>query len=151
MMTFILLGDWVSESEEPDKVSFMWLGRNQRGMSHDSKNNEQLRTHYQQLFGKELSKDNIESLISCNFSAIEGHPELEIQVFNSSRLLQELLGPEVVCALKFNGEECQEIKHNKRYFKRKFDKDKLFCCRLMRAPEQHLQRFLFQTTSLSAW
>ena len=60
----------------------------------------------EQLFGKQLFKDSAESLISCDFSSIEGHPDLEIQIFNSSHSLQWLLGPDVVHALKLDGEEC---------------------------------------------
>ena len=29
MMALILLGDWVNESEDPDKVSLTWIGLNQ--------------------------------------------------------------------------------------------------------------------------
>ena len=71
MTTLILLGDWVNKSEEPDKASLMWLGTNQKGFSHDSNNKNQLRIHFQKIFGKELSKETIESLITCKFSSIE--------------------------------------------------------------------------------
>ena len=60
----------------------MWLGSNQKGVFHDSKNKDQLQTHFQKLFGKELSKDNTESLITCEFSSIEDYPDLEQHVFN---------------------------------------------------------------------
>ena len=77
MMAFILLGDWVNESEEPDKVSLMRLGSNQTGVNHNTKNKDQLRMHFQQMLGKELSKENIETLITCKFSSIDSYPDLE--------------------------------------------------------------------------
>ena len=74
---FILLSDWVNKFEKPDKLSLMWLGSNQKGVSYDSKNKCQLQIHFQKRFGKELSNDSIESLITCKFSSIEDYPDLE--------------------------------------------------------------------------
>ena len=137
-MTFVLLRDWMIKSKDPYKVSFMWLRSNHRGMLYDSKNKEQMLMHHQQSLGKESSKDNTESLISCNFYAIEGSPDLEIQVCNYFHFLQEILVPDVVHALKFDGEVHQETKHNERCFKSKLDKDESLVHRFICALEQCL-------------
>ena len=88
MVSFLLTGDWiVRHSDNPDKLSFMFLGPNQSGKLYTSKNKDQLRVHFQQLFSKELSKENIEALISCSFLAIEGFHDLEPQVFTICHFL----------------------------------------------------------------
>ena len=110
MMALTLLGDQVNKYEDHDKTSLMWIDSNQKGISCISNNKNQLRIHYQQLFGKELSKDSIESIMSCYFQAIEGHLDLEHQVHNYSVFVCELLGYDVFCALKFEGEVHREMK-----------------------------------------
>ena len=138
--TLALLGDQASESEEAGKTPFMRLGSNQRGGSHSPKSKEQLRARCQKVLGKELSKDNMESLISCDFSAIEGRPEK----IRFSTLLTPFknLGPDAAHALKFDGEARQELKHNDHYFKSVLEKNKLFSCRLAHVLDQHFQQFL---------
>ena len=133
MITLILLGNWVNKSEEPDKISLMLLGSNQKGVSYDSKTKYQLRIHFRQLFDKELSKDNIESLTTCNFSSIEDYPNLEQQGFGLAHDIMELLGCDHICALKFEGEVHEEMKKKKPAFKNEFAKGLLFGHRFMHA------------------
>ena len=46
--SFLITDDWVlRDSENPDKVSFVFLGHNQSGKSYTSRNKEQLKMNFQ--------------------------------------------------------------------------------------------------------
>ena len=92
--------------------------------------------------GKDLPKDSIDSLISCNYSKISGHYDLELQVFNSAHVLGMIIGHDSLYALKFMEDAYKFIVKYRRTFKEKFSKDSLFGYKFAHALNQHFQRFL---------
>ena len=101
--SFLLTGNWVvRDSENPDKVSFFFLGPNKSGKSYSSSNKEQLKTHFQQIFGSQLSMSSIETLIAGNYSKMDNFSDLESQTFASHHSLRMELFHDAVHKIKFH-------------------------------------------------
>ena len=86
----------------------MLLGPNDEGIKCVSKNKEQARIQFQQVYGNQLSRDAVTSVIDCNFSAIEHFFDLSRQVTTSYHLISLLLGHKVTYSLQFYA---QVVKH----------------------------------------
>ena len=92
--------------------------------------------------GKELSKENINTLISCNYSKISGYHDLEPQVWISASILGLILGFDSLYALKFMEDGYKFMIKHRRAFKEKFARDKLFRYKFIYALNEHFQWFL---------
>ena len=87
--------------------------------------------------GKELSKENIDALISCNYSKISGHHDLESQVWTSANILGLILGYDSLYTLKFIEDAYKFMIKHRRAFKEKFVYDKLFSYKYIYALNQN--------------
>ena len=109
-----MFGYWVArETENTDKLTLFFLDPNQGGKACSSKNKNQLKIHFQQPFGNQLSPDSTTMLIAGNFSKIDDFSSLESMIFLSYAILAIVLSPDTIHTLKFHTPECQEMSKHK--------------------------------------
>ena len=142
-MTFVTLCNWVAcNSNELDKISFLFLGSNNNGRKFNTKSKNSMRIHYQQVYGGSLSKESIDHIISSSFSAIISYFDLYRQVYNIYYFLGQILSYNAIYTLQFYNQILKAIEKQSKLCKAKFLQDSLFRLRFVCTLDIHFQQFL---------